>query len=244
MADLVQRVKDGVVQGKVDNREFAGRKRLPNLTSERVPRALAPEIIGPEKASSKKVVAQPGRLVLVEVGAARLGHHDERTAEKLVIGEADDRVIELPVCGLAYQRRRQLGEAEGEIYVRSWVVDEPAAAVAVRRVPEHDPAECESPIVARVPGEPGSPHESAAAPSLRRGGAAHGDDHGAGDEQGGASHTAPVQGSWRSRAWHLHSLLPRRSDASEPLSQLPQHRRPSEMVNKSRSTQRPRRRNY
>jgi hypothetical protein len=59
----------------------AGIHRLPQLTDPPAPGILAPEIIGPEKAALLEIQPRLRRFLVVERGAAGLGHHHERTVD-------------------------------------------------------------------------------------------------------------------------------------------------------------------
>ena len=92
-----------------------------------VPRALAPEVVGPEKSALEQVLAQVRHLLLVEDQAARLGHHDERAPE-----ERRSVSWQHEVTGFAARRRcsrgsRQLRQAKREVDVGARVVHAPAA---------------------------------------------------------------------------------------------------------------------
>src|SRR2546428_1052556 len=150
LADLVEHVKNRMIELEIPDRILAGGKRFAELGDPRIPRVLAPEIIGPQETALEQVVAQPRRLLLVEVRAARLGHHDERTLEQLLVRQTQQDVLVLALRAPAHRQRRQLGETIGEVDVRPGPIDVPAVSVAVARVAKHDPAELEATVVGRV----------------------------------------------------------------------------------------------
>ncbi len=151
LLDVVEHVKQRVVERHVDQRIVARRQRLADLVHPVLERVVAPEVVRPEKSTFLQILAQPCRLVIVEVGAARLGHHDERASRQRVgVGEPHQRVVEVAVRCAADGRARQLGEAERQVLVRARPVHRPAGAVAVRGIAEHDAAEHERAVVARV----------------------------------------------------------------------------------------------
>ena len=98
-----------------------------------------------------EIRAQRARLGIVEVGAAWLCHHDERAMrQRVLIGERNSDVVEAAVRGAADRCPRQLREAKREVLVGARPVDEPAVAVAVRRVAEDDATERPRPVIARI----------------------------------------------------------------------------------------------
>ena len=95
-------------------------------------------------------VAQVRRLVLVEVRTARFRQHDERALVELVVGQADQDVIEFAAAVFADPRRGQFRQPVGEVDVGARVVHPPAVAVAIRILAEHDPAEHEGAVIGRI----------------------------------------------------------------------------------------------
>ena len=150
LPDIVEDMKDGMIRRHVEEREFPGWQRLPDLVFPVRPRILPPEIVCPQKTAAHEVVVQMVRFLVAEVRATRLGHHDEWTVIDFRIGQAVDRVIELALGSAADRRDRELGKTEAQVDVSAWVVDEPAIAVAVRRVVEPDAAEHEGAVVVGV----------------------------------------------------------------------------------------------
>src|SRR5262249_61992132 len=97
------------------------------------------------------------RFVLVEVGAAELRHHHERTVEQLLVEQCDDDVVGIAFLVEMNAGLRQLAEACREVLVRAWIVDEPAAAIAFGAVAKTDAAEAERAVVLRARGIAGAP---------------------------------------------------------------------------------------
>src|ERR1700704_757471 len=139
--NVVERVKQGMLERHVDNRISLGWKRLRDFSSPVAEGELAPEIVGPEKAALEHVVAQLPGFGFVEERTARFGHHHERTVIEQRIGQSDDDMLIAVFRVAADGRRGELREPERQVDVGSRVIDAPAVAVAVRGVPKEDAAE-------------------------------------------------------------------------------------------------------
>src|SRR5262245_46493267 len=77
--NVVQRVKDRMLEREIEQRVFARRKRLSQLVRPVLERIVAPKIIRPEKSAPLEIRPQARGLDIVEVRSAGFGHHNERT---------------------------------------------------------------------------------------------------------------------------------------------------------------------
>src|SRR6267143_4912612 len=150
LPNVVEDMKDRMIRRHVEKWEFPGWQRFPDLIFPVRPRVLPPEIVCPQETAANEVVVQMVRFLVAEVRATRLGHHDERTVIDFRIGQTVDSVVELALSAAADRRDGELGKAEAQVDVGAWIVDEPAVAVAVRRVVEPDAAEHEGAVVLGV----------------------------------------------------------------------------------------------
>src|SRR5262249_48892706 len=99
------------------------------------------------------------------------------------VGERHHAVLVDVRRALAHDRRRQLGEAEGQVLVGAWVIDPPAVAVAVHGVAKGNAAELERAVVRRILADL---RHGVAEASARRRGRGRGDGEGDGEDGGGA----------------------------------------------------------
>src|SRR5215813_11330652 len=90
LPDVVQDVKELMVQRDVDDGIVFGREGLADLIGPPVERAIAPEVVGPEEPALQSVVAERRGFGIIEERTARLSHHDERAAIEQRIRELQD----------------------------------------------------------------------------------------------------------------------------------------------------------
>jgi hypothetical protein len=111
------------------------------------PGIFAPEVVCPDEAALPDVLPQPGRIGLIEERRPDFRHHHERALEQVRIGRRDDDVVGTAALVLADGRFGELAQTKREVQIGLRVVDRPAAAVAIERLAEGQPAEYELPVV-------------------------------------------------------------------------------------------------
>ena len=87
--NLVEHVKQRVVERDVDDRIALGRQRLGDFARPDAERILAPEIVRPQEAALEHVVVKLPGFGLVEVRAAWFGHHHADSG-RAAVGQPDD----------------------------------------------------------------------------------------------------------------------------------------------------------
>src|SRR5688572_6442102 len=141
-----------VVARQIDDGILRRVEHFRELGDPPLPGQAAPEIISPQEAPLEQILAETSRFLLVEVGRAHLGHHDEGAAEQHIVGEANQQRVGLAV-GHADVGACQLAEADREIDVGARVIDAPVAAVAAEVAAKPDAAEVERAVEVLVGGE-------------------------------------------------------------------------------------------
>src|SRR5262245_66021410 len=96
----------------IDDRILIGGQHLAQLRFPLLPLKRAPEVIGPQEATLQDVLAQPGRLRVVEHGASRRRHDEKGALEQLVARRADEEMIWLPGMVEADLRPRPLRQPD------------------------------------------------------------------------------------------------------------------------------------